>query len=150
VSKLIQYGLLCAFLVAVGDVPVSYAQKPTADSVVISPARLDSIKALRKKYSSKKTWEKIVSAPGWVVSLPLVLFFKSQEALVGYAYKNKLVPKARALLVSEDGRRELVPKYSNRHGFGLKLVQYGVLSTGDDLSLTMSISIPGFSVSLKR
>ena len=142
-SKLIQCGLLCAFLVSAGSTPKSYAQEQAADSLAISPARLDSIKALRKKYRSKKTWEKFVAAPGWIVSLPLVLFFKSQEVLVGYAYENKLVPKARDLLVSEDGRRHLVPKYSNRHGLGLKLVQEGVLSPEDDLSLTVTGNLRG-------
>lgn len=101
----------------------------------------DSTEFYRKKYSSKKTWEHIVSLPATIVSLPLVLFFKAQEGIVGYIYDEKLIPRAKELVTSADGQRKLSPKFSNRSGYGVKITQRGIFNSESALTLTATGSI---------
>lgn len=98
----------------------------------------DSTDYYRQKYRSKQTWEHIVSAPGTLVSLPLVLFFKMNEALVGYIYDSKIIPKTKDFFTSYDETRGIYPVYSNRSGGGLKFYQEGIFNPRSKLSLTAS------------
>ena len=98
----------------------------------------DSTEFYRHKYRSKKTWEHVVSAPGTLVSLPLVLFFKLNEALVGYIYDSKIIPKTKDFFTSHDEMRGIYPVYSNRSGGGLKFYQKGIFNPESKLSLTAS------------
>ena len=108
------------------------------DSLVYQSQTEDSTRHYRKKYKSKKTWEHIVSLPGTIISIPFVLFFKAQEALVGYTFEKELIPKVKNAFTSDDGLRGIVPKFSNRKGYGAKFYQEQILSATDDLSLTVS------------
>ncbi|MCH7675620.1 BamA/TamA family outer membrane protein [candidate division KSB1 bacterium] len=103
-----------------------------------NPAKSDSVKILRKKYRAKKTWEQLVSLPGTLVSLPLVLFFKLNEELVGYTYEHKLVPRALGFLTSDDGEWGLRPRYTTRSGYGIKLFRKGLISEQSNLNLTLT------------
>lgn len=98
----------------------------------------DSTEFYRQKYRSKQTWEHIVSAPGTLVSLPLVLFFKLNEALVGYIYDSKIIPKTKDFFTSYDETRGVYPVFSNRSGGGLKFYQEGIFNPRSRLTLTAS------------
>jgi hypothetical protein len=80
--------MLMLFLIVFADL---FAQTPPRTSM--KPQPIDSVEIYRNQYKNKETWEQIVSFPGTIVSLPLVLFFKMQEQFVGYVYENKLIPK---------------------------------------------------------
>ena len=101
----------------------------------------DSVKVLRKKYGSKKTWEHLVSFPGTLVSLPLVFFLKGQEKVVGYVYEHKVIPKAKDSLTSADGRRGIMPRYTSRSGYGIKFFQRELISPESKLTLTITGTI---------
>lgn len=56
-------------------------------------ALADSARQLRKEYRDKKTWEHLVSLPGTIVSLPLVIVAKTTETVAGFIYEEKLIPE---------------------------------------------------------
>ena len=120
---------------------------------VNQPQYADSVEFYRSQYKDKGTWEYIVSFPGTVVSLPLVLFFKMQEHVVGYVYKNKLVPRTIDFFTSEDSNRGIEPTYSSRSGGGVKFYQKGFLNPESKLNLKASGSFKGrqhYQIELKR
>ncbi len=115
--------------------PVMAQEKLTPEEVA---ALADSARQLRKEYRDKKTWEHLVSLPGTIVSLPLVIVAKTTETVAGFIYEEKLIPRTIEFFTSADGRRGITPKYSNRSGAGAKVYQTGILSENDQLSFTAS------------
>lgn len=125
----------------------------TQDKNYHEPQYADSVDYYRNQYKGKETWGHIVSFPGTVVSLPLVLFFKMQEYLVGYVYENKVVPKVIDFFTSEDGKRGIEPTYSSRSGGGVKFYQKGFLNSDSKLNLKIAGSFKGrqhYQMELKR
>jgi outer membrane protein assembly factor BamA len=124
-----------------------------ADSTVMDYAQPDSVEFYRNQYKGKETWEHMVSFPGAVVSLPLVLFSKMQEYFIGYVYENKLIPKTMDFFTSEDGNRGVQPSYSSRSGGGIKFYQKGFFNPESKLNLKASGSLKGrqhYQIELKR
>lgn len=115
----------------------------TPSKISNTPQSADSVEIYRNQYKGKETWERIVSFPGTVVSLPLVLFFKMQEQLAGYVYENKLIPKTIDFFTSADEQRGIEPTYSSRSGGGAKFYQKGILNPDSKLSLKASGSFYG-------
>lgn len=125
-----RYLLMALIALLLGSVSLP-AQEPAGTAA-------DSTEFYRHKYRSKQTWEHVVSAPGTLVSLPLVLFFKMNEALIGYIYDSKIIPKTKDFFTSHDETRGIYPVYSNRSGGGLKFYQEGIFNPRSKLSLTAS------------
>ena len=146
-GKLIRF-ILMLFLIVFGDL---FAQTPPQTAT--KPQPVDSVEIYRNQHKNKETWEQIVSFPGTIVSLPLVLFFEMQEQFVGYAYENKLIPKTIDFFTSADGRRGIEPTYSSRSGGGFKFYQEGILNPGSKLSIKASGSLYGrqhYQIEFKR
>ena len=115
----------------------------TLSKISNTPQSVDSVEIYRSQYKGKETWERIVSFPGTAVSMPLVLFFKMQEQIVGYVYENKLIPKTIDFFTSVDEQRGIEPTYSSRSGGGIKFFQKGILNPEFKLSLKASGSFYG-------
>ncbi len=108
------------------------------DSLAYKAEKKDSTSYYRKQNRGKKAWEHVVSLPGTIISIPFVAFFKLQEAFIGYVYETKLIPKIKNLATWDDKKSGIVPKFSNRKGYGIKLYKEQILSKTDDLSLTVT------------
>ena len=82
--------------------------------------------------------ESIVSFPGTLVYLPFKLTFKGFGAIVSYVDENKVVQKSQDFLISDDGRRGVVPTYSERTGGGIKFFQRGLPTSKSQLSVLIT------------
>ena len=76
-----------------------------------------------RKRKSKQTWEVIVSLPGKLVTLPLLIILKSTEAVTTYFDETKIIARLNDIMASDDGRRGVFPTYSARTGGGLMFYQ---------------------------
>ena len=113
----------------------------------------DSVLYWRNHYRYKENWEFFLSAPGTFLSTPLVLVSKFTEDAVGYIFERKTIPKIKAFITSDDGKRGCVPKYSDRSGFGLKIYQHDILNPESELTLTAQLGFKKrqrYRVELKR
>ncbi len=81
-----------------------------------------------KKLPAKAPWEHIVSAPGYVINAPFWLLNKTVEKTIYYVDENKIVPKVKRILISEDGTRVIMPTYDVRVGSGLKITKSQLFS----------------------
>jgi hypothetical protein len=102
---------------------------------------LDSVSYWRNHFRYKENWEFIISAPGSFPGTPLLIVSKFTEDIVGYIYERRTIPKIKALITSDDGKRGGVPKYSDRSGFGLKIYQQNILNPESELTLTAQLGL---------
>lgn len=117
------------------------------------PTVPDSTREQRGRYPAHATWEKVVSFPGTVASLPFVLVFKTAEGVAGLIHSQQLIPRTINLLMSDDGRTAIYPTFSNRSGAGLKFFHKDFLNPEAKLTLTATGAPSGrqrYRVELKR
>lgn len=97
----------------------------------------DSDKAQKypKKRKSRETWETIVSLPGTILFFPLKIIFKGSEEIAKFLSENQTTPKIHDFLVSDDGRRSALPKYSARTGGGLVYTQRGLFTQESKMTI---------------
>ncbi|NIX56682.1 MAG: BamA/TamA family outer membrane protein [candidate division Zixibacteria bacterium] len=108
----------------------------------------DSVKKLqeraedyRNQYRNKNLWETLVSLPGSIVYLPFDITFKTIGSMVNFVDERKLVQKTHDLLTSDDGRRALLPVYSNRTGGGLRYRHKGLITSNSTLSVLTALGL---------
>jgi len=102
---------------------------------------LDSVSYWRNQYQNKESWEFFVSSPGTFFGTPLLFVSKFTGDVVGYIYEKRTIPKIKALITSDDGKRGGVPKYSDRSGFGLKIYQQDISNPQSELTLTAQLGL---------
>ena len=138
-SKLIWFcvSFICILTVAIEEPLLAQTEITPADKAQTS----DSVQVQHKKYRSRSTVEAIVSFPGVLVYLPLKLTFKGFGAIVSYVDEKKVVQKTRDFLTSDDGRRGVLPTYSDRTGGGIKFFQKGLLTPKSKLSMSITAGL---------
>jgi hypothetical protein len=116
-------------------------------------ANMDSVSYWRNYYRDQKNWEIFISSTGTFLSTPFILASKFTGDLAGYVYETRAIPRIKAFITSDDGKRGGLPKYSDRSGFGLKVYQYDILNPESELTLTAQLGFKKrqrYRVELKR
>lgn len=90
------------------------------------------------KRSAKSTWENIVSFPGAILNLPFKLFFGGLGKLSALIYETHAIQKVQDFLVSDDGRRGIMPTSAPQTGFGIHYFENWVLADTAGLGLTIT------------
>ena len=75
------------------------------------------------RLEEKETWEKVVDAPGYLLSLPFYALNKTIEGTVYVIDEYKIPQKVRGILVSEDGTRVIMPTYNAQVGPGVAITK---------------------------
>ncbi len=73
------------------------------------------------KQSGRTAWEKILSAPGWLIASPFIILSYLAGGAIIVDEKYDVANRTRAFLTSDDGRRGLNPVVTPRGGFGASL-----------------------------
>ncbi|MCZ6765567.1 MAG: BamA/TamA family outer membrane protein [bacterium] len=96
-----------------------------------------------KKQSGRTVWEKVLSAPGWLIASPFIIFSYLAGAAIIVDEKYDVAKRTRAFLTSDDGRRGLNPVYTPIGGFGASLYARDYFNDDFRSSLTASWSSKG-------
>jgi hypothetical protein len=92
-----------------------------------------------KKIPSRATWEKIVSFPGAIVFFPFKVIYIATEAAFELDYEVPYVSWVADIMVSDNGRRSLLPTYGSLRGGGLKYKHKGLISENSIFDITSTI-----------
>ncbi|UCE67087.1 MAG: BamA/TamA family outer membrane protein [Candidatus Zixiibacteriota bacterium] len=92
-----------------------------------------------QKIPSRTTWEKIVSFPGAVIFVPFKIIYMTSKIAFDIDYEVPYFSKIADLMVSNDGRRSLLPTYGSRRGGGLKYKHKGLISERSVFDITSTI-----------
>jgi len=129
--------LLLCFITMIFSVRSAYSAPPAENSV-----RNDSLNFKKGILPERNTWEKITDFPGRILFFPMKYAFKGIGISIGYVDHTKIVPKIQDFLESDDGRREGMPTFNVRTGFGFIYKENGILiSDLDQNNLTFTSTV---------
>ncbi len=97
--------------------------------------QVNKVQEQRQFYNQKSSIDKAVSFPGKVIFFPFKLVFSGIHYSIVKVDETKIIPKTQDFLVSEDGRREVVPTYVSRIGAGIKYYQRAIFNPESRLAL---------------
>ena len=103
--------------------------------------QVNRVNGLRNQYHHKSTLTKVVNFPGKVLFFPFDLIFSGMHYGIVKVDETKIIPKTQDLLVSEDGRREIVPTYVSRIGAGIKYYQREIFNPESRLALFVILGL---------
>jgi len=100
-------------------------------------------KPFPKKQSGHSAWETVLSAPGWLIASPFIIFSVLAGAAIAVDEQYDVADRTTALLTSDDGRRGVTPVYTPIGGFGARLYAKDYFNEDFRSSLTASWSTKG-------
>lgn len=108
---------------------------------VDSVSKSDTLASWPHKLKSRTTWDVIAYTPGWLVYAPYKYTMMGLGYLSTYKVDVSWVQQIQDFMISDDGRRGVLPTYSARGGGGLKFYQKDLVADGTYLSLKATMSI---------
>jgi hypothetical protein len=114
-NKLMLFLMLCLY--------ITICQQSSISAESDSLQQVEKTQGLRQFYNQKSVTQKVISFPGKVIFFPFKLIFSGMHYGIVKVDETKIIPKTQDFLVSEDGRREVVPTYVSRIGAGIKYYQ---------------------------
>lgn len=94
----------------------------------------DSVRP-RTKVADRSGWEYVAAVPGAVLLLPFEIVFGATSAALDFAEHTHAIRRTTDFLVSDDGRRALLPTYSAAGGVGAVYVHRGLWGAASKLEL---------------
>ena len=126
-NKYILFLMLCFYMTVCLQLSIS-AESDSLEQV-------NRVNGLRNQYHHKSSLTKVVNFPGKVIFFPFDLIFSGMHYCIVKVDETKIIPKTQDFLVSEDGRREVVPTYVSRIGAGIKYYQREIFNPESRLAI---------------
>ena len=134
--------LLTVFCLSILPAHARGSQVRSEDTVQVQAGdRPDSTATALASRLSKEPWEHVVSFPGTLVNIPFKLLFRSVGGLLIVYEKTHIIPKILDLLISDDGKRGVLPTYESRAGAGLVFFQRDLLNERSKLSASAMLGL---------
>ncbi|MBD3168598.1 MAG: BamA/TamA family outer membrane protein [candidate division Zixibacteria bacterium] len=117
--------LLIALILFNGAVQPAFAQQQVSGSETDTDSGENDEDKYPERMSGRETWEYILYIPGYIIFFPLEMVFAGGEWVAGKISTPSTTPWFIDILATDDGKRALVPTYTERIGGGFKLYQIG-------------------------
>jgi len=127
------------------EAPASGSQESSSDDED-QTAAADTTVVFPEKMPKRKTWEYVVSAPGYIIYLPFWAVFKVTEGAISLQERYRIGHRLATVLIAPDGSRGIIPVYSSRSGFGLEYFHKHIPNEDARLNLTASWGLLGRSL----
>jgi hypothetical protein len=107
----------------------------------IDSVSVDSLSALRKKFSSEPLLDKLISFPGRMLYFPIGLVFSGVEQSLIVVENYHYDRWAFQYITPKESRKGITPAFSKREGVGFDYYYKGLLSPGTRFSFAMKIGL---------
>ncbi len=94
--------------------------------------------SLRNTFQTQSVVEKISVLPGKVLYYPVHILSLGIKKGIQWTDEEKIIPRIKDMLASDDGKRGLTPKYGSQIGGGLSFYRNALFHPASKLSLTIT------------